>query len=148
MQNVAKATSGCELAGRTKCRDMARVPTTAAPLSVGPKLVGVEQVGALRPHFLTMQHYANRFAIVAEKAAAGDEVTVLSAYELSGTAAGSAGVAAWSHWASSGEFAPPPRSVPASSTTPLYSPSAQTEMASAVSIKATVPAYPLAWASF
>ena len=112
----------CELNGRTRCRDMARVPTSAAPLSVGGSLTGVEQratAGKLSPNKLTMQQYNDRVAVLVEKQD-GDEVSLMTSFNPSLNGSSSKGVEAWKAWAGSGRF--PSSTDNALDSEPLYRP--------------------------
>eukprot|EP01052_Picozoa_sp_SAG31_P006516 SAG31_NODE_300_length_18109_cov_47.887285_21_plen_483_part_00 len=95
----------CELAGRTRCREMARVPTSVMPLTVG-RMTGIEQrvtAGKLSPNKLTMQQYNDRIAVLVEKHA-GDQVSFIGSYAPSHNISSSKGVIAWKTWAGTGRF--------------------------------------------
>ena len=128
----------CELNGRTRCRDMARVPTSALPLTIGKSLAGFEQrasAGQLFPNKLTMQQYNNRVAVLVEKED-GDEVSLLTSYIPSQNSSDSNAVAAWKEWATSGRF-PSSNSFARdhSEAEPLYIAPSGPEAASAVALR-------------
>ena len=141
MRDMWDGGSNCDLNGKTRCRDMDRVPTRVSNLTVGP-LSGLEQHTVdkkLVPNKLTMQQYNSRVAILAQREHGDDEVTLLQSY---GVKESSTGVAGWQSFAKTGRF---PKSELTTQTQPLYTPLADggspaQEMASAVALRATVPA--------
>jgi uncharacterized protein (DUF608 family) len=140
MHNMWDGGSNCTLNGKTRCHDMDRAETMASALKVGASLEGLEQHTKdkkLTPNKLTMQQYNSRVAIMAQKQDEHDQVTLLRSYAV---ASDTDGVAAWRSFATTGGF---PSSTD-SQTQPLYEPSvsgtAAEEVASAVALKATVPA--------
>ena len=135
----SSAPRSCELNGRTRCSDMARVPTSALPLTIGESLAGVEQrasAGHLSPNKLTMQQYNNRVAVLVEKED-GDEVSLLTSYAPSQNSSDSSAVAAWRQWATSGRF-PSSFARGHAEAEPLYRAPGGGEAASAVALRMTL----------
>lgn len=115
-----------------------RVATTVSPLTVAPgpalpPLTGLLQhTEPLQPTKFTLQHYVNQVAVLAEMSGSDDEISILPAFAVQPDAA----TAAWTSFSRNGTLPTGP-SFP---DTNLFTPNSGKEMASAISLRATVPA--------